>query len=177
MFYPPKSRFLKSKGFTLIELVVVIIIIGVLAVTAAPKFIDLSSDAKTGVLQSISGSMKSMISLVKVKSYASGLKAIDQNPGGLQSDYLVDFGFGSAEVDFRNLCPEAQAEGGDKLNVFDYMDVPNDGDITTRTTNQYGFIGYDIPEGNSPKVDQGCYVFYDSFGSPNCTVTVVDADC
>ena len=36
----------KQAGFTLIELVIVIIILGILAVTAAPKFLNLQDDAK-----------------------------------------------------------------------------------------------------------------------------------
>ena len=36
----------KSKGFTLVELVIVIVILGILAVTAAPKFLNLAGDAK-----------------------------------------------------------------------------------------------------------------------------------
>jgi prepilin-type N-terminal cleavage/methylation domain-containing protein len=36
----------KAQGFTLIELIIVIIILGILAVTAAPRFLDLSSDAE-----------------------------------------------------------------------------------------------------------------------------------
>lgn len=39
-----------NKGFTLIELVVVIIILAILAVTAAPKFINLSTDARIAAL-------------------------------------------------------------------------------------------------------------------------------
>ncbi|MCP4321446.1 MAG: prepilin-type N-terminal cleavage/methylation domain-containing protein [Alteromonadales bacterium] len=62
----------KQQGFTLIELVVVIVILGVLAVTAAPKFIDLQDDAKTSTLNAIKASMQSAASLVNSKSLIKG---------------------------------------------------------------------------------------------------------
>ena len=43
----------RQQGFTLIELVVVIIILGILAVTAAPKFINLQSDARASAIQGL----------------------------------------------------------------------------------------------------------------------------
>lgn len=49
----------KSKGFTLVELIVVIVILGILAVAAAPKFLDVSSDARVASLQSLEGTVKS----------------------------------------------------------------------------------------------------------------------
>ncbi|NRA72841.1 MAG: prepilin-type N-terminal cleavage/methylation domain-containing protein [Gammaproteobacteria bacterium] len=63
---------MKTKGFTLIELVIVIIILGILAVTAAPKFINLSSDAEIGTLKGIAGAMKGYVTTSVAEGYIKG---------------------------------------------------------------------------------------------------------
>ena len=62
----------RQQGFTLIELVVVIIILGILAVTAAPKFINLQSDARASAIQGMKGAIQGANSLVYSKAAVAG---------------------------------------------------------------------------------------------------------
>ena len=57
----------KQQGFTIIELVVVIVILGILAAVAFPKFQDLSGDARTAVLNGAKAAVQSAAVMVLQK--------------------------------------------------------------------------------------------------------------
>lgn len=62
----------RQGGFTLIELVVVIVILGILAVTAAPRFLNLQNDARQASLQGLKGAIDGASGIVYGKSAVSG---------------------------------------------------------------------------------------------------------
>ncbi|WP_285817529.1 type II secretion system protein [Echinimonas agarilytica] len=61
-----------QRGFTLIELVVVIVILGILAVSAAPRFINIQNDARASTIAGMKGTIVSMNDLVYSKAILEG---------------------------------------------------------------------------------------------------------
>ena len=61
-----------QQGFTLIELVIVVVILGFLAVTAIPKFIDLTEQAKQANIEGMAGGFATGVSLVRAQWESEG---------------------------------------------------------------------------------------------------------
>jgi MSHA pilin protein MshA len=87
----------EQRGFTLIELVVVITILGILAAFAVPKFISLDATARAATINGLAGSVRSAAALARGMSMAS------QNPNTVTME-------GSA-VALVNNYPNAGANG------------------------------------------------------------------
>ncbi|WP_132744052.1 type II secretion system protein [Vibrio crassostreae] len=189
---------MKKNGFTLMELIIVIVILGVLAVTAAPRFLNIQESAREAVLEGVAGAMEGVITQVTSKAIIAGLDPDATNPGD-QSNYVIDFGIGSVEVDWGTLCPESQGESGDKpLKMLDFLTLSEDESLTSDFGNRHTVVGYDydfsqaeLDSTNITDADletrQGCFVLYDSFGRTNgsqcpdegceCTVRIVNNNC
>ena len=90
----------KQSGFTLIELVIVIIVLGILAATAAPKFIDLQSDAKKSALNGLKAAFEGGATLTYSKAAIAGKEKLDDTTVNINgADIGIAYGYPKADED------------------------------------------------------------------------------
>lgn len=102
---------MKRNGFTLIELVVVIVILGILAAIAAPKFMDLQTDARISAINGLSGAIKSAVNMSYAKSIIKGTDKLDKFCGVEKNTNITTCPTGAKEVFTMYGIPAADVAG------------------------------------------------------------------
>ena len=99
----------RNAGFTLIELIIAIVILGILAVTAAPKFINLQGDARSSTVTAMKGAVEAAGSMAHSKAIIAGKEKASVGNGITVDNVGVDLVYG---------YPAATADGiGNVINA------------------------------------------------------------
>jgi MSHA pilin protein MshA len=107
----------QQKGFTLIELVMVIVILGILAAFALPRFADLGGEARAASMQGALGAIKSASAIAHSKALAAG-----NNPTTVDLEGLT--------VNMVNGYPQALAAGSGGILDAAQITTGANGDFT-----------------------------------------------
>lgn len=152
-----RKKMKHQQGFTLIELVVVIVILSILAVVAAPRFLNLQSEARIASVQGLTGALNSGASLVHSKAAVDGL-----DTGNAELDVNGD---GTEDISLRAGYPRVKSDCANFIEDMGYW-VSLDFSLSCNTDDDsdwYGYasqnIFYFLPSGFS-SIDEQCYVTY-----------------
>lgn len=158
------SKKIQNKGFTLIELVVVIVILGILSVVALPKYINLSADARISALSQVEASIKGANTLLFLKSHmpSYSTRAVPNRPDLLDIDMDHDGDFEVFSSD--NIDVRLKERNLDNTDVVKRVDLSDEFVFEEENPN-HTYIGYDLNKDGKVKSD-ACYVKYTQAQSP-----------
>lgn len=163
-----------QKGFTLIELIIVIVVLGILAVTAAPQFFNFSGDARESAVKGLKGNIQGAYQTVYAKAAVEGeLAGTAADPADVED---IDTVYGYPAATASGIAAAASLGGNSEDWVFAVGD--------TSSTNTTAEVFYIAPAGFSDLndsstaediYDTSCYVSYANATDAN-TPPVVSID-
>lgn len=153
-----------SKGFTLIELVIVIVILGILAAVAVPKFANLQTDAKKSAVKGLGGAVKAAANIAKAKWLV--------NDNALADNVTIDGE--TVQVLTGTGYPKATSDGIAAAIDFDADNFDNSSTCGTlggdSSSYCFTYTSQTSPDGS----DGGCGVYYGVDNADNSTRVIIE---
>lgn len=151
----------QQKGFTLIELVVVIVILGLLSAFALPRFLDLQDEARAAAVEGIGGTIKTASKLVRARCQIDS--ACDDTSGSVELD-------DGSTISLAGGFAAPTADG--ILRAADAEDVPVDAPNSNSRLNATKFDADTLVifPGDSRVPSDPCEVVYRTSGNPRVEV-------